>query len=258
MAKIITFANSKGGVAKTTTCLATGCCLAEMGYKVLLIDLDHQANLSDDLGRGDEDFTITDLFEDPKFDINKIIYPALDLEKEIPNLFVIPADITLAAEARSAERFRHRLTILSDAIKRIEMPFDFILIDARPAIDLSIENAFLVTDMTVIPVDQDKRATKGISDLFDVIKEVKRQDKFKYLVLKTKVDVRNKIMLESTEERLKKMKLHVANTQIGVSEDYKKATDIGRPITFFANGSKGHVEYMQFTNELLEYMNNGA
>lgn len=70
---IISFANSKGGVAKTTSCMSVGCSLALAGYKTLLIDLDHQGNLSDDLGRGDEDYTITDLFADPKFDINKLI-----------------------------------------------------------------------------------------------------------------------------------------------------------------------------------------
>ena len=64
---IISFANSKGGVGKTTSCIAVGCCLAELGYDTLVIDLDHQGNMSDDFGRGDENYTITDLFEDPKF-----------------------------------------------------------------------------------------------------------------------------------------------------------------------------------------------
>lgn len=75
--------------------------------------------MSDDVGRGDEDYTITDLFEDPKFDIKKITYPALNKEKEIDDLDVIPADITLATEARAAERYRHRLQTLSDGLKPI-------------------------------------------------------------------------------------------------------------------------------------------
>ena len=58
--KKIVIANSKGGVAKTATTLGLGCCLAELGYKTLMMDIDHQANLSDDVGRGDEDYTITD------------------------------------------------------------------------------------------------------------------------------------------------------------------------------------------------------
>lgn len=99
-----------------------GCALAAAGYKTLLVDLDHQGNLSDDVGRGEEDFTITDLFEDPKFDTNKLVYTALDGENVIQNLDVIPADITLAVEARSAERFRHRLNILDEGLSRLKLP----------------------------------------------------------------------------------------------------------------------------------------
>lgn len=184
---IISFANSKGGVAKTTSCIAVGCALAAAGYKTLLVDLDHQGNLSDDVGRGEEDYTITDLFEDPKFDTNKLVYNALD-GKRYQNLDVIPADITLAVEARSAERFRHRLNILDEGLSRLKTTYDFILIDLRPAIDLSIENALLITDKIVVPVDMDRRAVKGIDDLFQVVREVRRNEDFVYTLVKTKVN----------------------------------------------------------------------
>ncbi len=163
--RVISITSGKGGVGKTTSCIAVGCCLAELGHKTLMIDLDHQGNLSDDLGRGDENYTITDLFENPKFDMNKIVYAAKEGEREILNLCVVPADITLAIEARSAERFRHRLSIIDEGIKRLNNTFDFILMDLRPAIDLSIENALLITDLIIIPVDMDKRAIKSINDL---------------------------------------------------------------------------------------------
>jgi chromosome partitioning protein len=254
MAKIACFANSKGGVGKTTSCLAVGTCLADLGYKTLLIDLDHQGNLSDDVGRGDEDYTITDLFEDPKFDITKLVYPALNREETIENLDVIPADITLATEARAAERYRHRLQILSDGLKPIKDSYDFILIDCRPAIDLSIENALLITDIVIVPVDMDRRATKGISDLFEVISEIKRNDKFDYMLLKTKIDARNSIMLKATNERIDSMDLLVSDTVIRTSEDFKKATEEKMPICYYAKNSKSHQDYMNFTNELLDHM----
>lgn len=254
MTKIICYANSKGGVGKTTSCLATGTCLADLGHRVLLIDLDHQGNLSDDVGRGDEDYTITDLFEDPKFDLNKVVYPALNGEEVIENLDVIPADITLATEARAAERYRHRLQILADGLKRLDKDYDFILMDCRPAIDLSIENAFLLTDLVVIPVDMDRRATKGIEDLFEVIAEIKRTDKFDHLLLKTKIDARNKVMLRATEERIASMDLNVASAEIRVSEDFKKATEAKMPVCYHAKNSKAHRDYQTFTNELLDHL----
>lgn len=255
MAKIACFANSKGGVGKTTSCLAVGTCLADLGYKTLLIDLDHQGNLSDDVGHGDEDLTITDIFEDPKFDIRKLVYPALNGGEKIANLDVIPADITLATEARAAERYRHRLQILSDALKPIKNDYDFILMDLRPAIDLSIENALLITDIVIVPVDMDRRATKGISDLFEVVEELKRKDDFDYMLVKTKIDARNKIMMKATEDRISEMNWTVSKTVIRTSEDFKKATEEKMPVCYYARNSKPHQDYMMLTNEILEHMN---
>jgi chromosome partitioning protein len=252
--KKIAVANSKGGVAKTTTTLSLGCCFAELGLKTLLVDLDHQANLSDDVGRGDEDYTITDLFEDPKFDTNKIVYSALDQSDAIDNLFIIPADITLAVESRSAERFRHRLQILEDGLKRIKGDFDVVLFDCRPAIDLSIENALLISDLLVVPVDIDKRATKGVDDLFDVTKEIKRSDSFLSLIVKTKLDIREKVILRAVEEELYVKGWSVSKSSISISAAFKKATAAGRPFTCFAPDSKQHIEYRELTNEILDML----
>lgn len=248
---ILSFANSKGGVGKTTSCISTGCCLAEMGYKTLLIDLDHQGNLSDDLNRGDEDYTITDLFENPKFDINTIVYSALDGESKIENLHIIPADITLAVEARSAERFRHRLSILEDGLKRLNTTFDFILIDLRPAIDLSIENALLITDLIVIPVDMDKRAIKGIDDLLQVVKEVRRNEKCVYTLVKTKVNYTHTKMIASTNTHIKDLNYQVMQTEIRASELYKQATEARRPSVIFARNQRPYEDYQALTAELL-------
>ena len=247
----ISFANSKGGVGKTSTCLGVGSCLADLGLRTLLVDLDHQANLSDDVGRGDEDYTITDLFENPKFDINTIVYPALDNGNAIDNLFVIPADITLAVEARSAERFRHRLQILEDGLNGLEQKFDVVLFDCRPAVDLTIENALLVSDLIVVPVSSDKRAIKGIKDLFEVTAEIKRTDKFKSLIVRTMFDQRNKIMVRSIAEELSAQEWQVAASPISVSELFKQATNAGRPFTKFAANTKQHQELMALTNEIL-------
>lgn len=249
---VMSFANSKGGVAKTTSCIAVGCALAAAGYKTLLIDLDHQGNLSDDIRRGDEDYTITDLFEDPKFDTNKIVYPAMDGATEITNLWVIPADITLAVEARSAERFRHRLHILEEGLASVTTNFDFILIDLRPAIDLSIENALLITDMVVIPVDMDKRAVKGINDLFQVIREVKRSDDFVYTLVKTKVNESHSIMLSTVNEMIRSGGYDVAQTEIRQSELFKQATVVHRPVMTFARNERPYRDYKALTQELLQ------
>lgn len=249
---IISFANSKGGVAKTTSCIAVGCALAAAGYKTLLVDLDHQGNLSDDVGRGEEDYTITDLFEDPKFDTNKLVYKALDGENVIQNLDVIPADITLAVEARSAERFRHRLNILDEGLSRLKTAYDFILIDLRPAIDLSIENALLITDKIVVPVDMDRRAVKGIDDLFQVVREVRRNEDFVYTLVKTKVNESHSKMKKAIDGYISDAGYRVAKTEIRQSELFKQATEVHRPVMMFAKNERPYRDYKALTQELLQ------
>ncbi len=249
--KIIAFANSKGGVNKTAACLSVGCCLAEMGSKVLMIDLDHQANLSDDFNRGDEDYTISDIYENPKFDPNKLIVPALDGDTPIEGLDIIPSDITLAIAARSAERFTHRLLILSDAIKKIKNKYDYILLDLRPAIDLTVENALLISDLLVVPVNMDKRAVKGIDDLLEVTEEVKRSGDFRRIIVRTSVNKSATKMMNTVNELLAEKGYPVAETVIGVSELYKQATEVGRPVVLFAPDSKPHQDYRQLTEELI-------
>lgn len=246
----VSFANSKGGVGKTTSCLAVGCCLAELGYNVLLVDLDHQGNLSDDVGRGDEDYTITDLFENPKFDTNKITYTAKDNGEDIPNLWIIPSDITLAVGARSAERFTHRLHILEDGIKKLDKDFDFILFDLRPAIDLTVENALLLSSKIIVPVDMDKRALKGIDDLLEVVNEVKRNAPFVYTTVITKLDKRNSVMEAKIRASLKEKGYPIARTEIRVSEQYKQATACGRPSIHYAP-NKIKDDYMALTKEII-------
>ncbi len=253
--KVIAFANSKGGVSKTTSCLAVGCCLAELGHKVLMIDLDHQANLSADVGRADDDYTVTDLFENPKTDINTLIQPAEDQGQSIPNLFCIPADITLAVAARGAERFRHRLNILEDGLKKLKAKFDYVLLDLRPAIDLPVENGLLISDVIVIPINMDKRALSGIDDLLEVTDELKRGQDYVRLVVRTQVNKSASVMINKINDEIEKRGYPTLASQVGVSELFKKATDNCRPVTHHAPNSKPHAEYMQLSKELLEVIN---
>ena len=106
----------------------------------------------------------------------------------------------------------------------------------------------------IVPVDMDRRATKGISDLFEVIAEIKRKDKFDYMLVKTKIDARNKIMLKATEDRISEMDWTVSKTAIRTSEDFKKATEEKMPICYYARNSKSHQDYMSLTNEFLDHL----
>jgi len=259
----LVFANCKGGVGKTTTCLSIGCCLAQMGHNTLMIEFDHQCNLSNDLGRGGlavneqgeiQDFnqerTTTDLFENPKTDINSLIYSALDGDQPIENLSIMPADLALSSMARNAMRFRHRDLILADALKGLKPGFEFILIDLPPAIDLTVETALYVADQVIIPIDMCVRAVKGIEDFLQVVWEVRRGEEVPFMLVKTKVNRAHKTMYHAVDALIKSYDYPVASTEIRTSELYRKASKERRPVIRHTK-SKAKTDYWALTQELL-------
>ncbi|MFA0155692.1 ParA family protein [Vibrio sp. 10N.261.46.A3] len=140
--------------------------------------------------------------------------------------------------------------ILEDGLKRLKRNFDFILFDLRPAIDLTVENALLISSTVVVPVDMDNRALKGIDDLLEVIREVKRNTPFVYTTVITKVDKRNTVMQSKIRQSLKDKNYPVAQSEIRVSEQYKHATASGRPSIHYAS-NKVKEDYMALTKEIL-------
>ena len=182
------------------------------------------------------------------------MYEALAGDMAIKNLWVIPADITLAVEARAAERHRHRLLILEDALKRVKSRFDFVVMDCRPAIDLPVENALLIANLVIMPVDMDTRAVKGLDDLHKVMIELKRTESFKSLVVRVKVDRRNTVMLERVGASLMEKPWAIANASIGINESFKHASHEHRPFFFYKRNTPQHDEYRAFTDEVLDIL----
>lgn len=166
MAKVISISNHKGGVGKTTLTASVGAALSEKGYKVLLIDLDAQANLTGSL-----------LKEEPE----RTIYEALKERKGLPvisikeNLSLTPSSLSLAGiELELASAFQREF-ILKDLIEPIAENYDYILLDCPPSLGLITINALVGADEVYIPLTAEALPFKGLSMIRDIISMVKKR-----------------------------------------------------------------------------------
>lgn len=176
MCKVIAIANQKGGVGKTTTAISLGISLAKLNKKVLLIDLDGQANLTISLGYDPDelDNTITNLIgnriNDYNFKIEKEMYI---LEVEDVNL--LPADIGLSGIEVKMLNTLNRENILKNIIRDLRSDYDYIIIDCLPSLGNLTINALVAADSVIIPVQSQYLSLKGMEQLLETIRGVKTQ-----------------------------------------------------------------------------------
>ena len=148
MGKIIAFANQKGGVGKTTTCVNVAAYMAMMGKKILILDLDPQGNATSGVGiRKAKDLkTIYDLI-DGEGSFDEVIKPTI-----VDNLFIIPSTVDLAGAEVELIQIPQREKIIKNLLSEIKDSYDFILIDCPPSLGLITVNALTATDSVIIPI----------------------------------------------------------------------------------------------------------
>ena len=170
MGKIIAFANQKGGVGKTTTCVNVASYMAAMGKKVLLIDMDPQGNATSGVGI-------------EKTSSTKTIYNVIDgdaiideviLSTDIPNLDFVPATVDLAGAEIDLVQLPNRENIIKNRLARVRNKYDYIFIDCPPSLGLLTVNALTCCDSIVIPIQCEFYALEGLTQLMNTIKLVKK------------------------------------------------------------------------------------
>lgn len=179
MTNVVAVANQKGGVGKTTTALNLGAALAELGQRVLLVDLDQQGSLTISAGINPEElsdtiYTTLSSFADPKIK-HPTSLPSIIQSIGSMHLDLAPANIELAALDLELTRAYNREHILKRALEPVRSAYDYIILDCPPSLGLIVINALTAADTVIIPLQTDYLATKGVKLLMDTIEAVMAQ-----------------------------------------------------------------------------------
>ena len=244
--KIITIANHKGGVGKTTTTASVGSILATKGYRVLLIDLDAQANLTSSLCKDDIDATIYDTLSSSN--------TPLPIIKVFQNLDIVPASIQLAQADLEFGGTMARERMLSDALHDYVVSYDFILIDCPPSLGLMTLNALAASDFILTPLVAETLPVNGLTMIVNFVDKVnaKLNPRLKTLgVLLTRFETTN--LSQCIEQGLReKLGDLVFRTKIRKNVTLAQAPLQSVNIVEYDPKSNGAKDYLAFTDEFLD------
>ena len=250
MGKIISLANQKGGVGKTTTTVNLGTILAKKGKKVLLIDADPQGNATSGLGVEKEvEYSTYDiLVNDAK--IQDAIQDTI-----IKNLKVCPANMSLAGAEVELVSMMSREQRLKEKLDEVKDYFDYILIDCPPSLGLITLNAFTASNSVLIPVQCEYFALEGLGQLINTINLVKKHLNKEIQIegaLLTMYDIRTNLSNQVVKEVKKYFENKVDKTVIPRNVRLSEAPSYGMPITEYDPRSKGAKSYTKFAKEFLK------
>ena len=254
MGKIIAYANQKGGVGKTTTCVNVSAYLATMGKKVLLIDLDPQGNATSAVG--------LDKNADLKSVYNVIIgenYVEEVIQKTCVNgLDILPSEINLAGAEIELFSMDNRERVLKNILNRLKNSYDYICIDCPPSLGLITVNALTACDTVLIPIQCHYFALEGLTQLMNTIKLVKKhlnqQIDVEGVVLTMK-DNRSNLVSQVSDEIRKFFGKKVFDVVIPNNIRLAEAPSYGLPICLYDAKSKGAIAYHDLTVEFLQKNN---
>ncbi|KRL86201.1 chromosome partitioning protein parA [Ligilactobacillus apodemi DSM 16634 = JCM 16172] len=243
-------ANQKGGVGKTTTSVNLAASLADMGQKVLLIDMDAQGNATSGIGvdKGEINQDIYNVL------VNEVELDEIILKTTRPTLDVVPATIRLSgAEIELASQFA-REKRLADALVLSRDDYDFILLDCPPSLGLLTINAFTTCDSILIPVQSEYYALEGLNQLVNTIKLVKKHYNPALKiegVLMTMLDARTNLGNQVVSEVKNYFGERVYETVIPRNIKLSEAPSYGMPIADYDPKSKGALAYSALAREVL-------
>ena len=167
MAKTISIINQKGGGGKTTTAVNLSALMADMGQRVLLVDLDPQGNTTSGLGMAVEDVSVYEVL------MGRVQMKELVEKTDFKNLSIAGSDIRLAGAELELVNVDKREFRLKTALAAVAKDFDFILIDCPPSLSLLTVNALTASDSVIIPIQCEYYALEGVASLMQTIQRVK-------------------------------------------------------------------------------------
>jgi chromosome partitioning protein len=253
MIKIIAVSNEKGGVAKTTTTISLGGALINLGYNVLLIDLDAQANLTLALGLepGESEITSSNIMLDNA--------PLLSARRKtvVKNLDLIPSSSRIETSEQFLPVRTNYTTILQHAIANAtDLDYDYILLDCPPALGAITQNALTAANLLLIPTQAEYFSAYALRNMMALIRRIREEDNpnLAYRILVTMLDNRNRTHRNIHDQLRSTFGEGVFNTAIEIDTKLRESSIAGLPISLYKPSSRGTTQYHVLAQELIEYV----
>jgi chromosome partitioning protein len=255
--KVISVANTKGGVAKTTTCLSLGGGLAEIGQLVLLVDLDPQGHLTSSLGIRPNEMrrTVCDVL------LGQSSLTAISRETDVYGLDLAPANSELVIIDKMLYRhpgYEYRLKTDIEGMRR--SPYDVILMDCPPTFGTVTINALTAADLLIVPMPCEHYAVQSLVRMLDMVRVTRRKTnpRLSYRLLVTMYDMRNRVhpmILEYLRDRFSDALLE---TMIQVDTKLRESPAFAKPITEYAPDTRAARQYRTLAEELAGHLKLGT
>lgn len=249
--KIISIANQKGGVGKTSSAINLAASLGVLEYKTLLVDADPQANATSGVGF-DPNAITTSIYECMVGDRNS---KDIILKTTTPNLDLLPAHLDLVGAEIELINHPNREKVLKGILKPLREMYDYIIIDCSPSLGLITVNSLAASDSVIIPVQCEYFALEGLGKLLNTIKIVQNRinpDLEIEGILLTMFDTRLRLSNQVLEEVRKHFQDLVFETIIHRNTRIGEAPSFGKPVIMYDADCAGTIDYMNLAREILQ------